>query len=176
MSQSVRRLRAILFPLMAATALAACSSSTTTVSTVSYNPHSPMAQLIDQTRASHGLSPLKRSSTLDAVARRHGEDMARRNYFSHVSADGRRLGDRLRQQGYTTCFGAENIGWGSPYASPAAMVDGWMKSPGHRSAILTRKATEFGFAQVPDQDGTHDNFWVMVFAKPGCVNAATYRP
>lgn len=128
----------------------------------------PMSILVNNTRQTSHLSRLIRSERLDKAAVAHGQDMAQNNFFSHVSSDGSRLGGRVKRQGYTACFAAENIGWGSPYAAPEAMFEGWMASQGHRQNILTTRATEFGYARVEDPDGSHDPLWVMVFGKPGC--------
>jgi uncharacterized protein YkwD len=155
--------------LVAITALGACSADPSThVSSKSPVQVGTMDALVNGERTSKGMPTISRSARLDAAAFAHGQDMAEKNFFSHVSSDGSRLASRVARQGYGACFAAENIGWGSPYASPDAMMAGWMASPGHRQNILASKATEFGYAKVNDPDGSHDPLWVMVFGRPGC--------
>ena len=86
--------------------------------------------------------------------------MASRDYFSHVSPNGAKPSDRARRAGYRYCLIAENIANG--YPTVAQVMEGWMKSKGHRKNILLSKVTEFGLARA------QDNIWVMVLAKPGC--------
>ena len=57
--------------------------------------------------------------------------MATQNYFSHTSADGRTLADRINATGYAWSALGENIAAG--YPSVNAVVDGWMASDGHCS-------------------------------------------
>lgn len=116
-------------------------------------------------RSAAGRAPVQRSARLDAIARAHARDMARRNYFDHRSPEGQGLPDRLRARGYSYCYAAENIAWGR--RSEAETFAGWMASPSHRRNILNPRAERFGHAAVPDPDGSHQMLWVMVLAA-GC--------
>lgn len=115
--------------------------------------------LINAERAGAGCQPLVTEGHLYAAARGHSADMAARGYFSHTSADGRELRDRVEAAGYRgwTLIG-ENIAAGQP--TPAVVVAEWMKSTGHRSNILNCSFTESGLAAVRASDGqiywTHD--------------------
>ncbi len=42
-------------------------------------------ELINRERENKGLSPLSWNNTLSKIARKHSQDMAKRNYFSHGS-------------------------------------------------------------------------------------------
>jgi uncharacterized protein YkwD len=101
--------------------------------------------LLNTQRRAHGLKKLRDNGKLDLASRRHANDMARRNYFAHGDFVGRiRAAHYLRgaNRGYTL---GENIAWGSwDYATPAAIVDGWMHSPGHRANILNGGFHEIG--------------------------------
>jgi uncharacterized protein YkwD len=89
--------------------------------------------LTNAQRAAHGCSALRVDTRLRTAARSHSADMRDRNYFQHNSPDGRTPWDRIKAAGYTTP-GAENIAKGYPTA--AAVLQGWMNSPGHRANIL----------------------------------------
>lgn len=119
--------------------------------------------LINEERKKEGLSPLARDNALARIARKHSRDMAKRNYFDHVSPEGRNFAHRYSQEGYkcsvvvgtTIHMGAENIAlnnlydsattvngevfysWNSPAKIAETTVRGWMNSPGHRKNILT---------------------------------------
>jgi uncharacterized protein YkwD len=101
--------------------------------------------LLNRQRRAHGLKKLRENKRLDIASRRHANDMARRNYFAHGDFVGRiRAAHYLHgaNRGYTL---GENIAWGSwDYSTPAAIVDGWMHSPGHRANILNGRFHEIG--------------------------------
>ncbi|MBC6458560.1 CAP domain-containing protein [Actinomadura sp. HBU206391] len=92
-----------------------------------------VAQLTNRERSKAGCGPLRVDARLRTAARRHSADMAARDYFSHDSPSGSTFVDRIKAAGYLSP-GAENIAKGHPTA--AAVVAGWMKSPGHRANIL----------------------------------------
>jgi uncharacterized protein YkwD len=105
--------------------------------------------LVNAERTSRGLKPLRRDGDLAQAARRHSADMARRNYFSHVTPGGEDLGDRLREAGYGDpgdgWRAGENLGWGTGNrATPASLVDEWLASDGHRRNMLKESFRELG--------------------------------
>jgi uncharacterized protein YkwD len=105
--------------------------------------------LVNAERTSRGLKPLRRNKDLAEAARGHAADMARRNYFSHVSPGGEDLKDRLREAGYGNpgdgWRAGENLGWGTgDRATPASLVDEWLASPGHKRNMLQEHFREAG--------------------------------
>ncbi len=105
--------------------------------------------LVNAERTSRGLKPLRRDGDLAQAARRHSSDMARRNYFSHVTPGGNDLGDRLRDAGYGDpgdgWRAGENLGWGTGNrATPASLVDEWLASPAHKRNMLEDSFRELG--------------------------------
>jgi uncharacterized protein YkwD len=92
--------------------------------------------LINQQRARNGLGRLASNRRLGRAATRHARDMARHNYFSHVSLSGKSPLRRVRAAGWRRGIG-EALAWGcGPQASPAAIVAAWLNSPSHRAIIL----------------------------------------
>ncbi|MER7000920.1 CAP domain-containing protein [Streptomyces sp. NPDC000410] len=89
--------------------------------------------LVNEERRRRALPELLTDERLRRSSRAHSEDMAARNYFSHVAPDGRRPVDRMSAAGHPAPA-AENIAKGQP--GPATVVLAWMKSPGHRANIL----------------------------------------
>jgi uncharacterized protein YkwD len=89
-------------------------------------------------RAKKGLPSLVWDPELCRLARNHSKNMARSGYFSHLTSDGQRLRDRVREIGIThyTALG-ENIAYNLGYEDPGAFaVERWMLSPAHRANIL----------------------------------------
>jgi uncharacterized protein YkwD len=104
--------------------------------------------LLNRERAQRGLPALRENGLLAAAALEHSRDMVQRRYFEHTSPDGRSVGDRLRAIGYSRGVSAsagENIAYGfGADSTPAAIVQIWMESPGHRADILRPAFTEIG--------------------------------
>jgi uncharacterized protein YkwD len=146
-------LSAMLVALVAApsaSAARACQSGNATPRTASYRTmvHSTLC-LLNAKRSKRGQRKLRLSKKLSRAARRHARDMARRNYFSHNSPNGSSFLDRIRRTGYLRgarmWMVGENLAWGSgSRSSPRLTVRAWMRSPGHRRNILTRRFRHIG--------------------------------
>ena len=109
--------------------------------------------LVNAERSHRGLRPLHLSRRLSRAARGHARDMVRRDYFSHDSLSGASFVDRIRHTGYLrgprAWIVGENLAWGSgDRSTPAAIVDAWMHSPGHRANILQRRFRQIGIGLV----------------------------
>src|SRR6201999_3073349 len=104
--------------------------------------------LLNQERASRGLTALSEASTLQKAADRYASDMVARRFFDHVSPGGGTFMDRIKAEGWLPAgswTAGENIAWGSgELGTPASIVDGWMHSPGHRANILNGAFTQIG--------------------------------
>ncbi|WBQ04193.1 CAP domain-containing protein [Kribbella sp. CA-293567] len=99
-------------------------------------------QLTNNERAKNGCGALRTNSALTKAADLHATDMVVRHYFDHTSLDGRSPFARMKAAGFKGGAMAENIAVG--YKSAAAVVDGWMKSEGHRKNILNCDYTMIG--------------------------------
>ncbi|MFI0356280.1 CAP domain-containing protein [Actinomadura sp. 9N407] len=116
-----------------------------------------VALLTNKERAAKGCSALRIDARLVASARGHSKDMAANDYFSHTSRNGDSPWKRMEEAGYTSP-GAENIAKG--YPTPAAVVEGWMKSPGHRANILNCDLRAIGVGMA---DGSGCPYWTQNF-------------
>ena len=116
-----------------------------------------VARLVNEHRARIGCPALAWDDAAARAAQAHSEDMARRNFFSHVSPDGHDLTFRLRAQGIAYSSAAENIAFGQPTAQ--AVVSSWLSSPGHRANIENCALTRQG-------GGVAGNRWTHVFYTP----------
>lgn len=86
------------------------------------------------------------NDTLEMSAYYHCWDMYSNNFFSHTGSDSSGIGERISRQGYNWVRCGENIARGQ--ATIAAVVAGWMKSPGHCSNIMNPNFKEIGVSKV----------------------------
>lgn len=107
-----------------------------------------VVELVNQERWANGqLPPLKHDGLLDAASEGHSANMAVRDFFAHCDVDTKSSpGMRMTAAGYAWNSLGENIAAG--YSSPAAVMNGWMGSPGHRSNILSTSRYEIGVGYV----------------------------
>ena len=119
-----------------------------------------VVRLVNLARAAAGCGALRVDGRLTTAARLHSEDMARRDYFSHTSLDGRSPWDRIEAQGYQAGSG-ENIAAG--YSTPAAVMDAWMKSTGHRANILSCSSRAIGVGL--GHGGSYGTYWTQDFGR-----------
>ena len=112
-------------------------------------------KLTNKERAAKGCDPVKVSERLTTAAQRHATDMAAKDYFSHTSLDGRLWWQRIEAVGYKNPAG-ENIASG--FDTAAAVVKGWMDSPGHKRNILDCRFNKIGIGFSAD-----GQYWVQDF-------------
>ncbi|MRG43998.1 CAP domain-containing protein [Chitinophaga sp. SYP-B3965] len=88
---------------------------------------------VNKFRKSKGLAPLSLSETLSVEARGHSKSMANgRTGFGHDGFE-QRIDGISKKLGRVSAA-AENVAYGN--LSAEAVVDGWIKSPGHRKNML----------------------------------------
>lgn len=120
---------------------------------------------VNAVRAQHHLIPLQRSPALDAVARRHSADMARRAYFSHETPEGRNPVDRIFEAGVDGfTLAAENLGRTDRGDPNRAIVQGWLHSPDHRRNLLTPpfNTTGIGIARASDGSFLYTQIYITI--------------
>ena len=112
--------------------------------------------LVNAARADYGLDPVVPIPVLDTAATVRAEEITQ--VFSHTRPDGRPCQTALDDAGaaWRTC--GENIAYG--YPDPAAVMDGWMASDGHRANILNASFDAMGVGVVWE-GGTL--YWTQVF-------------
>ncbi len=96
----------------------------------------------NQVRVEQGLPELNISSLLIRSADARATDMGQKEYFSHVSPDGHRLGWFLAQAGYPYSEAGENLAMGFSDANGA--MNGWLKSPTHYANLIDPNFKELG--------------------------------
>ena len=111
--------------------------------------------------AFNAVPPLRLDASLTDVAAGHAADMAQHSYFSHTGRDGSTVGGRATRDGYRWRSIGENIAAGQMNAD--AVVQGWLRSPGHCANIMAPAHEEMGTAFVVNTRSTMGIYWVQVF-------------
>ena len=118
-----------------------------------------MIAKLNQTRAKHGLKPLRSSPTLGRSAARFARWMMRRDFFAHrsrVSANHRkfrRLGEAIAMHS-------------GRKRKIAGTVRSWLRSPPHRKFVLTRSLTWVGVGMSRGRfGGARKVIWVLQVGK-----------
>lgn len=120
-----------------------------------------MVRLINEQRASQGLSQLRRVHVLDQAARWFADDLAARDTgLDHVDSHGRRVTHRIYDFGYRAIRkSAENIAYGSE--NPKETHERWMNSTGHRRNLLDPDLEDIGVGARVSASGRV--YWVTEF-------------
>ncbi|WP_391205788.1 CAP-associated domain-containing protein [Psychrobacillus sp. L4] len=112
-------------------------------------------QLFDLTnaaRAIRGLSILTYDQAVSNTARKHSEDMAIHNYFSHEDLEGKSPFDRMEEDGLLFTYAGENLAYGQ--ASSIFAHEGLMNSSGHRKNILSSDFHNLGVGTAFNVEST----------------------
>ena len=115
-----------------------------------------VVRLVNEIRVKNGLKELTYDWELSRVARYKSQDMRDNKYFSHTSPVYGSPFQMIKNFGISYRSAGENIAKG--YATPKAVVDGWMNSPGHRANILNASFTRIGVGYVAD-----GRYWTQMF-------------
>lgn len=104
-------------------------------------------------RVQRGIEPLSMDESLCEYAQVHAEKMAERGLLVHSSMS--RLAAAAGNGNV-----AENIAWGQD--SEEEVCRSWMRSPGHRANILSKRYKKVGFGVKEDERGR--KYWCAVFS------------
>ncbi|MFD8049417.1 RNA polymerase [Streptomyces sp. WAC 05379] len=114
--------------------------------------------LVNKERANAGCGPVEEDTLLNKSAQGHSDDMAARDFFDHTNPDGEDPGQRITAAGYRWSTYGENIAMGQQ--TPAAVMESWMNSPGHKANILNCSFKDIG---VGIHNGPGGPWWTQNF-------------
>ena len=120
---------------------------------------------VNAARREQRLRPLTFDPRLNGAAQAHAEDMRARGFYGHQTPEGRMPRQRVQDAGYPIEAVGENIAEGQ--FTVAEVMDGWLKSPGHRKNILEPRFTHLGVGLAIG--GFQDRYrllWVQNFGTP----------
>lgn len=116
-----------------------------------------VVRLVNQHRASYGLSALSSTDTaLMKAADKRAQEQA--VLFSHTRPNGSSWSTVLGEYGVSYRGAGENVAYGQ--STPAQVVNAWMNSEGHRANILNANFSNIGVG-VHYQNGTY--YWAQLF-------------
>ncbi|WP_433531928.1 CAP domain-containing protein [Micromonospora sp. CA-263727] len=136
------------------------TSASATPSTGATSEAAEVVALVNAERAKAGCDALSIDEKLMTAAQRHSQDQADTQNMSHTGSDGSDPGTRIDRVGYAWRTYGENVAWNQK--TPAAVMEAWMNSPGHKANILNCAFTEIGVG-VASSNGP---YWTQVFAAP----------
>jgi uncharacterized protein YkwD len=117
--------------------------------------------LVNHERTTFGLNALSVDGKLTLAAQTFSLDMAVRNFFSHVSPDGRDPGDRITAVGFNWLAYGENIAYGQQ--TPREVMTAWLASEGHCENLFKPEFTVAGYGV--GYAGTRA-YWTQDFGRP----------
>lgn len=121
--------------------------------------------LVNQVRATYGLTAYTYNSALASAAQNHANWMAATGIYSHVQTYGSTPQGRAESYGYTGWV-SENIVGGTGL-TPQEGVIWWQNSPVHLAGLVSTRYSEAG---VGVATGQGQNFYVLVMGSPGSRN------
>ena len=139
---------------MAANNTAAGDSYSESSETVTFAEQ--VLQLVNAERTKVGARPLRLSKDLMDAAVIRADEITR--HFAHERPDGSDCFTLLNNRNRTL---GENIAAGN--ATPEAVVDQWMHSPGHRANILNKDFKELGVGYCRKEGTEYTHYWIQVF-------------
>ena len=117
-----------------------------------------VVRLVNVERTKRGLSKLTATTALTNAANKRATEMHTK--FSHTRPNGKAWSTVLKDYKISYSTSGENIAAG--YATPAAVVKGWMESPGHKSNILNKNYKKIGVGYASYKDG-YGSYWTQLF-------------
>lgn len=133
------------------------------VNTVTYSAYaSEVLRLVNIERDKVGAAHLVLDGALCDAANMRAIEMDYSGNFSHTRPDERDCFTVFSfcNISFYTC--GENIAAG--YPTPAAVVDGWMNSTGHKANILNTAFTKMGLGYSTGGGGEYRHYWAQEFA------------
>lgn len=121
--------------------------------------------LINSARQASGVKPVVVDSRIAAVSQSRSSDMASRNYFLHVTPEGKSFEDFLKVAGIRYKFGGEILSknnFGADLA-PGKAYDFFINSPAHKAIMLDARFTSAGVGEAKDAQGYY--IYTVIFVQ-----------
>ncbi len=107
--------------------------------------------LVNIERQKLDLPPVRFSSLLSSLARKHSQNMALRGDISHLSTSGETYWERLVEGGFYFIKNGENVAYSQTFISEF-IHQGFMDSPGHRANVVDPDFDELGIGVIFKKD------------------------
>lgn len=119
------------------------------------------ARLINAHRRAHGRAGLAVDTRLSRAAALHARDMATHDRLAHSVTRGD-VYARVVALGARPRLVAENVSGGR--RTLAAVIRGWIASPGHNRNLLLARASRMGIAAVAEPGTRYTYYWALILA------------
>jgi uncharacterized protein YkwD len=134
--------------------------------------------LLNGVRTDRGLPRLTADARLASAATAYAGDLVAGQYFSHAGRDGSDLLTRIVRSGYPPGDAGyalgENLAWGTgPLATPASIMQAWMRSAGHRHNILNPEFREVGIGVAPGNPAARNGLGATYATEFGGIDGAS---
>ncbi len=116
-----------------------------------------VVRLVNEERAKAGLAALKVHTKAEPAALLRAKEIERS--FSHTRPNGSGFSTVLTSAGISFQSAGENIAYGQK--TPAAVMNDWMNSSGHRANILNSGFTSIAVGHYQNSAGV--DYWVQLF-------------
>ena len=127
-----------------------------------------VVRLVNVERSKEGLPFLSgQNAQLNAVAAVRAEELLA--LYSHTRPNGQDCFSVLYEMGVSFTHAGENVAAG--FTTPAAVVNGWMNSPGHRANILNPNynCLGVGYAYKVADSNQYYHYWAQMFLRTASV-------
>lgn len=105
-----------------------------------------IVQLTNTYRQGLGLNSLSVNPRLTQAAIDRARDILAKQYFNHVSPDGRKFSDWVKDVGYKYFYVGENLA--IDFNNSQEVFEAWLKSDGHRQNLERPEYQEIGVASL----------------------------
>ena len=117
-------------------------------------------QLVNERRVQEGLEALELDPALCAAAQVRAEECV--GTFSHTRPDGSSYKTALADQGVENTYVGENVATG--YQNAQRVMEGWMKSEGHKANILNPSYRRIGIGLEENTGNRYRGYaWCQLF-------------
>lgn len=121
-------------------------------------------------RINNGAGALSANSLLTSAAQAKANDMVARNYWAHVTPDGKQPWWFITNAGYSYISAGENLAYG--FLNSNDTVTGWMNSPSHKANLLSTNFSEAGFGIANSENFNNAGQQTIVVAMYGSPQTA----
>jgi uncharacterized protein YkwD len=123
-------------------------------------------KVINEQRTAAGLAPVQINAGLTDLSRYRSNDMASRNYFSHVTPEGTKFLSMLTDRGISYRFAGEILARNNYPSEEAAQtaMQSYLTSAPHKAIIMDGKYSQVGVGYAL---GAEDmNYFTVIFLQP----------
>lgn len=100
--------------------------------------------LVNKSRSATNIAILKKNDLLQKAAEEKAQDMIEKDYFAHVSPEGKSPWYWIGENKYDYIYAGENLAMN--FSSAEEQQKAWMESPSHKKNILNPDYDEIGVA------------------------------